>query len=706
MMKGMILDRYFRAANYLSAAQLYLLDNPLLERPLADGDIKKKIVGHWGTVPGQNFVYTHLSNAVNKYNQDFILISGPGHGGNFFVSNAYIEGTYTEIYKDVTRDKSGLVKLFKQFSFPLGISSHVAPEVPGSMHEGGELGYSLAHAFGAVLDNPNLIAAVIVGDGEAETGPLSTSWWGNKFLNKEKDGKVLPILHLNGYKISNPTILARITKEERKKYFEGMGYEVIEIEVGKGGIFPDHKRMASAIDTAMKLFERGKNPVIILKSPKGWTSPIENTFKAHQVPLERHQIDEIEKWLRSYRPEELFNPDGSFQKDILDFCPKGDRRISANKVTFGGIRYLPLELPKVSNFAVDIQNDTLPKQDMLILSAYIAEIMKLNPNNFRFFSPDEAMSNRLYKPFEVTKRNWQEELRPTDESLSRDGRIMDSMLSEHMCEGMLEGYLLTGRHGFFATYESFARVVDSMLFQHAKWLHQTKQLKWRTPLPCLNLILTSHCWQQDHNGYTHQEPGLVSAMLNFSADIVSAYYPPDANTLLFTMEKCLQGKDKINLITASKHPSPQLFCCKEAELAVKKGYYIYKDEPTADVVLIACGDTPVKECLEAIKIVPNKRVKFIIVLDINIVATLKFNVPTIFVFHGYTNLIKALNPNFTYYLGYQEEGAITTALDMRILNGIDRFSIAELIAPELQSKMQKKKSEHKKHIGVFGIDKF
>lgn len=738
-----ILHRYFRTANYLSAAQLYLCDNPLLTRPLVRSDLKQKIVGHWGTVAGQNFVYTHLSRAVNKFNDDILYISGPGHGGNFFIANAYIEGTYSEIYPDIKKNAAGLQKLFKSFSFPGGVSSHVAPQIPGSLHEGGELGYSLAHGFGAVLDHPNLVAAVVIGDGEAETGPLATSWWGIKFLNPQTDGHVLPILHLNGYKIANPTLLSRLSKAERQKYFEGFGYEVLEVEVGTNdqAIMQDHQKMADAIDYCLQCFheKNGKHPMIILNSPKGWTGPAEadgkkitGSFNAHQVPVDLskpHHVQIVEQWLQSYRPQELFNADGSIQADILAFCPKGDKRISANVLTRGGKKYTPLKLPDVNKFFIPTTDKA---QDMLVLSRYVAEVIKLNGKSFRFFTPDEAKSNRLYAPFTVTKRTWQSEIKDTDEDLSHSGRIMDSMLSEHMCEGMLEGYTLTGRHGFFATYEAFARVVDSMLNQHAKWLKQTRLMKWRTPLPCLNLIATSHTWQQDHNGYSHQDVGIGSHILDKDPTIGRCYYPADANTLLAVFDQCLRDTNKINVITASKHPSYQWRTGKQALADVKKGLTVWQEVDNPDLVLASVGDTPTLECMATLKILadqmPNLKVRYVNIIDLgklngrpdslNAAAYAKIftnDKPVIFVTHTYKNIILALTanrPNSHLYtiLSYNEEGAITTGFDMRVLNGIDRFHIVQHIVnattknQALIKAMDAKLKEHRAYILEHGVD--
>lgn len=783
------LDRYFRCTNYLSAAQLYLLDNPLLTRPLQRSDVKNKIVGHWGTVPGQNFIYAHLSRAVKKYDQDIIYISGPGHGGNFLVANSYIEGTYTKIYPDITRDKAGLQKLFRQFSFACGISSHCAPEVPGSMHEGGELGYSLSHGFGAVLDNPSLIAAVIVGDGEAETGPTACSWWGIKFLNPKTDGAVLPILHLNGYKISNPTLLARISQEEREKYFSAFGYEVFEIEVGTEDDgekrTKSHKIMAETIDCAVRQIHKIwgsarsgipvsvtagsasvtavntaasppatdenaiKYPLIILKSPKGWTGvqeadgkQITGSFRAHQVPVDMSKPEHlavVEKWLKSYRPEELFNADGTVMDDILAFCPRGSRRITANPATYGGTEYRSLQLPNVSKYFVGTDEK---RQDMLVLSNFVADIIKYNPTQFRFFSPDEAKSNRLYTPFDITKRIFNAEIYDTDEDLSRDGRIVDSVLSEHLCEGLLEGYTLTGRHGFFASYESFARVVDSMLTQHAKWLKLTKDMEWRSTLPCLNLIATSHCWQQDHNGFTHQDPGLAAHLLDKDTSVIRAYYPPDANSLLAVFNKCMNDTHKINIITAAKHSGFQWLSGTQALRFAEDGISVWDDFSTCaetedpDVVLACCGDTPTLECVAAVKIIkprfPELKIRFVNVIDLGRLSGREDSLtpneyeriftadrPVIFVHHAYPNIIRALvshRPNVSRFVfrGYEEEGQITTGFDMRVLNSIDRYHIACDLAEYADAPQQKiiaavdefhsKLAEHTEYIAEHGID--
>ena len=572
-----LLNRYFRAANYLSAAQLYLLDNPLLKEKLKPEHIKKKIVGHWGTVPGQNFIYTHLDRVINKYDLNMLLISGPGHGGNFFISNSYLEGVYSEVYPKISQDKKGLTRLCKQFSFPCGVSSHVAPETPGSIHEGGELGYSLLHGFGAVFDNKDLIAAVVVGDGEAETGPLATSWHSNKFLNPVTDGAVLPILHLNGYKISNPTILSRISKKELKSFLVGCGWAPIFVE--GSDVKSMHKKMALAMDECItkikdiqssfrsgKTTERPMWPMIVLRAPKGWTGPkvvdgkrIEGSFRAHQVPIsmtEQGHLDLLETWLKSYKPEELFDDNYKLKKEIADILPKGDKRISANPHTnFGATR---LKLPPLAKFAVEIgEHGSCKKQDMLELGNYIKEVFRLNRDsaNFRIFSPDEAMSNRLYHIFDEENRDFNAKIDKNDEFLAQNGRIMDSYLSEHACEGWLEGYLLTGRHGTFVSYEAFIRIVDSMVSQHAKWLKVTRELKWRKPLPSLNILLTSNVWQQDHNGYTHQEPGFLDHVANKKSEIARIYLPPDANCLISCYDHCQASKNYVNVIVASKHPS-------------------------------------------------------------------------------------------------------------------------------------------------------
>ena len=761
-----ILDKYFRGANYLSVAQLYLKDNIMLERPLEREDVKRKIVGHWGTVPGQNFVYSHLSRAITKYDLNMILISGPGHGGNFFLSNCYLEGRYSEVYPDIDFSKEGMKKFCKQFSFPCGVSSHVAPETPGSMHEGGELGYSLLHGFGAVLDNPDLIATVIVGDGESETGPLATSWHSNKFINPLTDGVVLPILHLNGYKISNPTVLSRIPKSELKKLLEGYGWHPYFVEGDQPMLM--YKKMAKVMDKCINsiknIKKRAKNgefndkrpiyPMIVLRTPKGWTGPkevdskqIEGTFRAHQVPIsmeKEEHLTMLENWLKSYKPEEIF--DGYKLKDeIRAILPKGDRRLSANPVTNGGLLLKDLKLPDFRDYKVDVPSPGAVKaQDMLVLSRYIRDIFKLNSENknYRVFSPDEAMSNRLYSMFDYEKRDFNAKILPNDENLSHNGRIMDSYLSEHACEGWLEGYLLTGRHGVFASYEAFIRIVDSMVSQHAKWLKVCKELPWRKPISSLNFLLTSNVWQQDHNGYTHQEPGFLDHIANKKSEIVRIYLPPDANCLLSCYDHCQASKNYINAIVASKHPSYQWLNMDEAVKHCTKGIGVWKwaclnDYDNPDIVLASAGDTPTVETLACVSLIkkylPKLNVRFVNVVDIMKLENNSLHPhgltdsefdklftkdkPVIFNFHGYPKFIHDMiifrhNRNIDVH-GYKEEGTITTAFDMRVQNEIDRYhlllSVLESLKltkkyKDLVENINKTLENHKKYIAEYGVD--
>ena len=715
------LDKYLRAANYLSACQLYLLDNPLLKRELRIEDIKRNIVGHWGTVPGQNFIYVHLNRIINKYDLNMIYLSGPGHGGNAMVAESYLEGTYSEIYPNITRDEDGLKKLFKQFSFPGGISSHVAPETPGSINEGGELGYSLSHAFGAVLDNPDLIAACVVGDGEAETGPLATSWHGNKFLNPKKDGVVLPILHLNGYKIANPTIFARISNEELLSFFKGCGYNPIIVE-DNGDI---HENMALSLDECVSEIKKIKSndnderpiyPMIILKTKKGWTGPkevkgnvIEGTFRAHQVPISisrdnPENLRLLEDWLRSYHPEELFTSDGKLISELECMHPTGNRRMSANPVANGGLLLKELRTPDFRDYAIEVKRGDTNAQDMKELGRYVADLIKLNPDNFRVFGPDEALSNRLNYVFDVTKRQFMGKKYDYDEFLSNEGRVIDSYLSEHMCEGMLEGYLLTGRHGFFHSYEAFVRIVDSMASQHAKWLKVTSELDWRREISSLNYVLTSHIWQQDHNGYTHQDPGFLNHLVTKKSDIVRMYLPADTNMLLSCFDHCVKSKNYINVIVASKHERPQWLTMEEAVKHCTKGIGIWDWASTdngenPDIVIACCGDTPTLETLAAVSILkenyPELKIRVINVVDL---MKLESNAkhphgltedeydmlftkdkPIIFAFHGYPSLIHQLvyrreNKNIHVH-GYKEEGTITTPFDMRVQNELDRYHL-------------------------------
>ncbi len=756
------LDKYFRACNYLSVAQLYLLDNPLLKEPLKPEHVKKKIVGHWGTVPGQNFVYAHLDRVINKYDLNMLLISGPGHGGNFFLSNSYLEGVYSEVYPQCSQDKTGMIKFCKQFSFPCGVSSHVAPETPGSIHEGGELGYSLLHGFGAVLDNKDLIATVIVGDGEAETGPLATSWHSNKFLNPRTDGAVLPVLHLNGYKISNPTVLSRISEDELRKFLQGCGWEPYFVEGSKP--MEMHLKMANAMDECItkikdiqKRFREGNGgerpiwPMIVLRAPKGWTGPkevdgkqIEGSFRAHQVPIpmtRAEHLDMLETWLKSYHPEELFDDNYRLKEEIAEILPKGDKRISACPQTNCGAS--KLNLPSLNDFAVEIEgHGKVKKQDMLELGSYIREVFKLNRENknYRIFSPDEAMSNRLYNVFDEEKRDFNAEIIENDEFLSNDGRIMDSYLSEHACEGWLEGYLLTGRHGMFASYEAFIRVVDSMVSQHAKWLKVTRELPWRKPISSLNLILTSNVWQQDHNGYTHQEPGFLDHVANKKSEIARIYLPPDANCLISCYDHCQASLNYVNVIVASKHPSWQWLNMDEAIEHCTKGLGEWKWASTCgdekpDIVLASAGDTPTLEALATItlikKYLPKVKVKFINVVDVMKLESNQLHPhgltdnefdelftidrPVLFNFHGYHKFIHELtitrhNKNIIVH-GYKEEGTITTAFDMRVQNEIDRYhlllEVIELLGldeKELVKELNDKLSFHKKYIAEYGTD--
>lgn len=762
------MDAYWRAANYLSAAQLYLLDNPLLREPLRKEHIKKKIVGHWGTVPGQNFVYVHMNRAIKEFGLNMIYLSGPGHGGNFFVSNAYLEGTYSEVYPNVGEDEEGLKRLCKQFSFPGGISSHVAPEIPGSINEGGELGYSLAHAFGAVFDNPDLIAACVVGDGEAETGPLATAWHSNKFLSAKNDGAVLPILHLNGYKISNPTVFARISQQEREWFFKGCGWN--PYFVSGSDPMEMHEKMAEAVDKCIAEIkenqrkareegaaERPMWPMIILETPKGWTGPkivdgnaIEGTFRAHQVPIsmeKEEHLAQLEEWLRSYRPEELFGEDYRLIPELRELAPVGDARMSANPHTNGGKLLRDLRVPDFKDYAVEVPYPgSVKAQDMMELGGYVRDILKLNKEhkNFRIFGPDEAKSNRLYRAFEVEKRDFQGEIYDFDEDLSHEGRIMDSYLSEHMCEGWLEGYLLTGRHGFFASYESFIRVVDSMVSQHAKWLKVCNQLPWRQKIASLNLILTSNVWQQDHNGFTHQDPGMLDHVANKKADVVRMYLPPDANCLLSCFDHCIKSKNYVNVIVASKHPSRQWLTMEQAVIHCTQGIGIWDwasndqgQEP--DLVMACCGDTPTLEALAAVTILrehlPELKVRFINVVDLmkmeshenhphgltddEFDALFTKDKPVVFAFHGYPKLIHELthgrhNEQNFFVHGYLEEGTITTAFDMRVQNHIDRFSLVKEAlkhlpqlgnkAGHLTQQMNDLLVKHKNYIAEYGQD--
>ena len=758
-----LLDKYFRASNYLSVGQLYLLDNPLLKRKLTLDDIKHKLVGHWGTVPGQNFVYTHLNRIIKKYDLNMIYISGPGHGGNSLIANTYLEGTYSEIYPNITYDEAGLQKLFKRFSFPGGVSSHVAPETPGSINEGGELGYSLAHAYGAVMDNPSLIAACVIGDGEAETGPLATAWHSNKFINPKTDGVVLPILHLNGYKIANPTIFGRMSDKELESFFTGCGYKPYFVE---GDIPMEmHKKMATVLDRVVKdirTIKKGNSvkrpvwPMIILRTPKGWTGPsivdgkqIEGTFRAHQIPLvvdaeHKKNLHILEKWLLSYRPEELFDKDGKLVKEVRDTLPKGNKRMGANLNTNGGLLLQELKTPDFKKYEVKVPfPGSILKSDMMEVGKYLRDVINLNKKNFRIFGPDETMSNRLNYVFEKTNRRWIDKKIKTDEFLTPDGRVLDSMLSEHMCEGWLEGYLLTGRHGIFNSYEAFIRIVDSMTSQHAKWLKVCNGLHWRRPIASLNYLLSSNVWQQDHNGFTHQDPGFLNHIATKKAEISRMYLPPDTNCLLSCMDHCLKSKNYINVIVASKHPSPQWLTMEEAVKHCTKGVGIWEfasndegQEP--DIVMASCGDAPTLETLAAISILKEKfpeiKIRMVNVVDLMKLQSNKkhphgltdeeynaiftTNKPIIFNFHGYPDLIHQLtynreNTNIHVH-GYIEEGTITTPFDMKVQNKIDRYHLvidALKYLPKLGNRTsfliqecQNKLIEHKVYIYNNGID--
>ena len=760
------INAYLRAANYLSVGQLYLKDNPLLREKLTLDQIKPNVVGHWGTAPGQNFVYVHLNRIIKKYNLDMIYISGPGHGGQAMVANTYLEGSYSEIYPSITEDIDGMKKLFKQFSFPGGISSHVAPETPGSINEGGELGYSLSHAFGAVLDNPDLIAACVVGDGEAETGPLAASWHLNKIINPLTDGIVLPILHLNGYKIANPTIYSRIPEDELIKYFEGCGWNPYVVEALSTAKI--HELMARTLDRCIeeikiiksktRLNKRATFPMIILKTPKGWGGPkfvndlqVEGTFRSHQVPVvvnkERPEnLEILEAWLRSYKPEELFDENGTLKKELKELAPKGNHRMGMNPHANGGLLLEELNIPDFRGYGVEVKNpgETI-SQDMMELGYFIRDIIKLNENkkNFRIFGPDEALSNRLNHVFEATNRQWNGIRYDNDEFISPYGRVIDSVLSEHLCEGMLEGYLLTGRHGFIHSYEAFIRIVDSMASQHAKWLKVAKDLPWRRDISSLNFILSSYVWQQDHNGFTHQDPGFLNHIVTKKADIVRIYLPPDTNTLISCFDHCIRSKNYINVIVASKHPRPQWLNMSDAIKHCTKGlgrwdFASNDDGCEPDLVMACAGETPTIEALAATKILRENfsdlKIRFINVVDLmklqshenhphgledaeydNLFTKDK---PIIFAFHGYPNLIHELtykrhNQNMHVH-GYLEEGTITTTFDMKVQNKLDRYNLV-IDALKYLDKLGDKSSalnewcknkliEHKEYIKEYGED--
>ena len=763
------INAYWRAANYLSVGQIYLRDNPLMKEPLKPDHIKPMLLGHWGTTPGQNFIYVHLNRIIKKYDLNMIYVSGPGHGGPALVANTYLEGTYSEIYPEISQDEEGLKKLFTQFSFPGGIPSHVSPECPGSIHEGGELGYSLSHAFGAAFDNPDLIVSCIVGDGEAETGPLATAWHSNKFLNPVSDGVVLPILHLNGYKIANPTILARIGDKELEQLFLGYGWKPYWIE--EDDPMQMHQKMAELLDQVVEEIkeikkkasqnnntERPHWPMIIFKSPKGWTGPkfidglpVEGHFRSHQVPLsdaasDPEHLKQLEEWFKSYKPEELFDEQGHLLPELAALAPKGERRMGANPHTNGGILLKDLRMPDFRDYRLDIPvRGEMGMGDTRILGEFTRDIIKLNQaqRNFRIFGPDETLSNRLNSVFEATERQWVAETFDTDELLKRDGRIVE-MLSEHQCEGWLEGYLLTGRHGLFNCYEAFIHIIDSMFNQHAKWLKVSSELSWRRKIASLNILLASHVWRQDHNGFTHQDPGFIDHVVNKKAEIVRVYLPPDANCLLSVMDHCFRSKHYVNVVVAGKHPAPQWLPIDEAVIHCAKGIGIWtwasndKDaEP--DVVMACAGDVPTLETLAAVSILreklPELKIRVVNVVDLMKLQSDKDhphgltdadfdmlftkNKPVIFAFHGYPWLIHRLTYSRTNHInlhvrGYKEEGTITTAFDMTVLNDMDRFHLVKDVLDRLpnlgdevaylKQEMQDKLIEHKYYIRKNGVD--
>ncbi len=752
-----LLNDYFNAANYLAVGQLYLMDNPLLKRKLVLSDVKPKIVGHWGTVPGQNFIYTHLNRAIKKYNLSMLYISGPGHGGNALVSHTYLEGSYTEIYPEITQDEKGMQKLMKSFSFPGGISSHVAPETPGSINEGGELGYSLAHAYGAVLDNPDLIAATVVGDGEAETGPLAASWQINKFMNPLTDGIVLPIFHLNGFKINNPSIFSRMTHDELTAYFYGMGYNPYYVK-GKN-IMELHKNMIIVMDKVIKEIKliksrakekmfRPRYPMIIFESLKGMTGPKEvvGTYKAHQIPFQvtdDETLERLENWLRSYKPETLFNENGSLKNELKALIPNKSQLMGLNKSTNGGLLLKDLILPDFKLYGVELKYPGTKKvSDMMELGRYLKDVFLLNDKNtnFRLFGPDEAISNRLKHIFSAENKMWNMKILKNDEMLSPNGRILDGILSEHICEGMLEGYILSGRHGIMHSYEAFIRIVDSMTSQHAKWLKVCGELPWRKDISSLNYILSSHCWQQDHNGFTHQDPGFLNHIVTKKSDVARIYLPYDANSLICTVDHILQTKNYINVVVASKHPKMQWLNMKDTVTHCTKGIDTWEWASTnkgknPDVILACAGDTPTLEVLASVSILkefmPNLKIRVVNVIDLmKLESKTKHphglteaeydklftkDKPIIFAFHGYPNLIHQLtykrkNDNLHVH-GYIEEGTITTPFDMRVQNKLDRYHLVldvlkyiEEDNQELKNYCEDKLQKHQKYIEKHGTD--
>ena len=763
------MDAYWRAANYLSVGQIYLYDNPLLKEPLTLAHVKPMLLGHWGTTPGQNFIYVHLNRIIKKYDLDMIYVSGPGHGGPAVVSNTYLEGTYSEVYPNISRDEAGLKKLFTQFSFPGGIPSHASPECPGSIHEGGELGYSLSHSFGAVFDNPELVVACVVGDGEAETGPLATAWHSNKFLNPVTDGGVLPILHLNGYKISNPTLLARITREELEQFLRGCGWTPLFVEGHEPRLM--HEAMAVTLDSAIEQIRqiqqdarahgqlaRPRWPMIVLSSPKGWTGPKvidglqnEGTFRAHQVPLSvspqnPQHLPLLESWLKSYRPEELFDSQGRLNPDLAALAPVGERRMGANRHANGGVLLRDLNMPDFRDYAFNVPSAGVSGPgDTHVLGRFLRDVVKLNAQqrNFRVFGPDETLSNGLEAIFEATHRQWVAETRANDEFLAPSGRVME-VLSEHQCEGWLEGYLLTGRHGLFNCYEAFVHIVDSMFNQHAKWLKVTSSIPWRHNIASLNYLLASHVWRQDHNGFTHQDPGFIDHVVNKKAEIVRVYLPPDANCLLSTIDHCLRSRHYVNVVIAGKHPAPQWLAMDAAVEHCTKGIGVWQwasneHDLEPDVVMGCAGDVPTLETLAAVSILrqhlPDLKIRVVNVVDLmklqpksehphglsdpEFDALFTSNKPIIFAFHAYPWLIHRLTYRRTNHAnlhvrGYKEEGTITTAFDMTVLNDLDRFHLVMDVIDRLaqtgskglhlKRQLQDKLIEHKHYIERYGQD--
>ena len=763
------MNAYWRAANYLAVGQIYLYDNPLLKRPLTLEDVKHMLLGHWGTTPGQNFIYVHLNRIIGKYDLNMIYVSGPGHGGPALVANTYLEGTYSEIYPDISQDEAGLRKLFLQFSFPGGIPSHVSPECPGSIHEGGELGYSLSHSFGAVLDNPELIVGCVVGDGEAETGPLATAWHSNKFLDPVTDGAVLPILHLNGYKIANPTVFARMEREELEQVMRGCGWVPYFVEGHEPELM--HQAMAASLDRAIEDIRRIQSnarahtdparprwPMIVLRSPKGWTGPkmvdglqIEGTFRAHQVPLlvdaaHPAHLAQLESWMKSYRPQELFDERGRLRAELAALAPQGARRMGANPHANGGILLRDLRMPDFRDYAAAVPEPGAGGiGDTHVLGPFLRDVIKLNleQRNFRLFGPDETLSNGLEAVFEVTSRQWDAATVANDEFLAPTGRVME-MLSEHQCEGWLEGYLLTGRHGLFNCYEAFIHIVDSMFNQHAKWLKVTSGLAWRRKIASLNYLLSSHVWRQDHNGFTHQDPGFIDHVVNKKAQIVRVYLPPDANCLLSVMDHCLRSRHYVNVVIAGKHPSPQWLSMDAAARHCAEGVGIWQwasndQGGDPDVVMACCGDVPTLEALAAVSIMrehlPQLKIRVVNVVDLmklqpksehphglsdtDFDGLFTSDKPVIFAFHGYPTLIHRLtyrrtNHHNIHVRGYKEEGTITTAFDMTVLNDLDRFHLVmDTIdrVPQtggagiyLKQQLQDKLIEHKQYIDRYGQD--